>query len=239
MSQSHDIGRTAQAVDQLDRALGVEFQRFRIRADVCEVRQSEISGCGCARPGQVVQVGGDRCHYIFVAHELVGFTSCSLHGWVARTGLAEPLTKRSAVDQVDLLGREFTKRRHAGLRILQKAGDATLEQGNLTEIGDVGLEATTPLLDKARGEYEKLTKASTDARSKLQANTPLLDEARGEYEGLKKATSDALSKLERITSLQDGLTQTVKTYTPLLDKARSEYEELTKRIRESHQLPNQ
>jgi hypothetical protein len=47
------------------------------------------------------------------------------------------------------------------------------------------LEATTPLLDKARGDYEKLTKASTDARSKLEATTPLFDKARGEYETSK------------------------------------------------------
>jgi chromosome segregation ATPase len=101
------------------------------------------------------------------------------------------------------------------------------------------LEATTPLLDEARGEYEGLTKASTDARSKLEATTPLLDKARGDYEKLTKATTDARSKLDRITSLQEGLTETVKIYTPLLNKARSEYEELTKSIREGHQLPNQ
>jgi hypothetical protein len=69
--------------------------------------------------------------------------------------------------------------------------------------------------------------------------TPLLDKARGDYEKLTKATSDALSNLQSITSLQNGLTKTVETYTPLLDKARSEYEELTKCIRENRQLPNQ
>jgi cell division protein FtsL len=76
------------------------------------------------------------------------------------------------------------------------------------------LEATTPLLDKARGEYEGLTKATTDARSKLEATTSVLDKARGEYEGLRKATTDARSKLEATT--------------PLLDNARGEYEGLTK-----------
>jgi hypothetical protein len=37
---------------------------------------------------------------------------------VARTDLAEPLARRSTVDEVDLLGHEFIKRRHARLRIL-------------------------------------------------------------------------------------------------------------------------
>ena len=101
------------------------------------------------------------------------------------------------------------------------------------------LEATTPLLDKARGEYEGLTKATTDARSKLEATmsmqvglnkaveaaTPLLVRARAEYDGLTKATTDTRSKLEGTISL--------------LDKARSEYEELIKRIRVLHQPPNQ
>jgi len=94
-------------------------------------------------------------------------------------------------------------------------------------------------LANAEADLVLATSKSTDARSKLEATTPLLDRARSEYEGLTKATSDALSKLQRITLLQDGLTQAVKTYTPLLDKARSEYEELTKRIRDSRQLPNQ
>jgi hypothetical protein len=40
------------------------------------------------------------------------------------------------------------------------------------------------MLGKALGEYEK--KATTDARSKLDATTPLLDKARGEYEELTK-----------------------------------------------------
>ena len=44
--------------------------------------------------------------------------------------------------------------------------------------------AATPLLDRARGEYEKLAQATADARSKLEATTPLLDKARGEYEDL-------------------------------------------------------
>ena len=64
---------------------------------------------------------------------------------------------------------------------------------------------TTPLLDKARGEYEGLTKATTDARSKLEATTPLLDKARGEYEGLTKATKDALFKFQSITSQEKSL----------------------------------
>jgi hypothetical protein len=33
------------------------------------------------------------------------------------------------------------------------------------------------MLGKARGEYEKLAKATTDARSKLEATTPLLNKA--------------------------------------------------------------
>jgi chromosome segregation ATPase len=107
------------------------------------------------------------------------------------------------------------------------------------------LEATTPLLDKARGEYEGLTKASTDARSKLQAITPLLDKARGDYEGLTKATTDARSKLVATTPLLDkargeyeGLTKATTdarsklvATTPLLDKARGEYEGLTKTVK--------
>jgi hypothetical protein len=48
------------------------------------------------------------------------------------------------------------------------------------------VEDTTLLLFRARGEYEGLTKAATDARSKLEATTPLLDKARGEYEELTK-----------------------------------------------------
>jgi hypothetical protein len=94
-------------------------------------------------------------------------------------------------------------------------------------------------LANAEADLVLATSKSTDARSKLEATTPLLDKARGEYEGLTRASTDALSKLQGITSLQDGLTKTVETYTPLLNKARSEYEELTKRIRESRQLPNQ
>ena len=46
------------------------------------------------------------------------------------------------------------------------------------------VEAATPLLVRARAEYDGLTKATTDARSKLEATTPLLDEARREYEEL-------------------------------------------------------
>jgi chromosome segregation ATPase len=42
------------------------------------------------------------------------------------------------------------------------------------------------LLDITRGLYEQQTKATTDARSKLEAITPLLDKARGEYEELTK-----------------------------------------------------
>jgi len=48
------------------------------------------------------------------------------------------------------------------------------------------LEATTPLLVRARAEYEGLTKATTDARSKFEATTRLLDKAQGEYEELIK-----------------------------------------------------
>jgi hypothetical protein len=40
------------------------------------------------------------------------------------------------------------------------------------------------MLGKALGEYEK--KATTDAGSKFDATTPLLDKARGEYEELTK-----------------------------------------------------
>jgi hypothetical protein len=42
------------------------------------------------------------------------------------------------------------------------------------------------MLDKARGEYEGLTKATTDARSKFEATTSLLGKAQGEYEELIK-----------------------------------------------------
>ncbi|MGH6842677.1 MAG: hypothetical protein ACREDV_11400, partial [Methylocella sp.] len=52
------------------------------------------------------------------------------------------------------------------------------------------LEAATSLLDKDRGEYEKLTKATADARSKLDATAPLLDKARGEYEELTRRIRD-------------------------------------------------
>jgi len=104
------------------------------------------------------------------------------------------------------------------------------------------LEATTPMLDKARGEYEGLTKTTIDARSKLEATTPLLDKARGDYEGLTKATIDARSKLEATTPVLDKardqyekLTKAstdarskLEATTPLLDKARGEYEKLTK-----------
>jgi hypothetical protein len=72
-------------------------------------------------------------------------------------------------------------------------------QGGLTKT----VKTYTPLLDKARGDYEGLTNASTDARSKLEATTPLLDKARGEYEKLIKASTDARSKLEATTPLLD------------------------------------
>ena len=105
------------------------------------------------------------------------------------------------------------------------------------------LEATTPQLDKARGEYEGLAKATTEARSKLEATTPQLDKARGDYEKLTKATNDAVSKLQIMTSqqesLHDSLTMTAETFTLLLNKAQSLYAELTMRIRESHQPTNQ
>jgi hypothetical protein len=48
------------------------------------------------------------------------------------------------------------------------------------------VEAATPLLVRARAEYDGLTKATTDARSKLEATMSLLDKARGEYEELIK-----------------------------------------------------
>jgi hypothetical protein len=63
------------------------------------------------------------------------------------------------------------------------------------------LQATTPLLDKARGDYDGLTKATSDARSKLEAITPLLDKARGEYEELTKRI-DSFNHRQ----ISDGLT---------------------------------
>lgn len=77
--QSCDIGRTAQTIYELDRALGVDFQRFRVGADIGEICEREISGRVCARARKVLQVGGNQCDHIFVAHEFVVFTSCRLH----------------------------------------------------------------------------------------------------------------------------------------------------------------
>jgi hypothetical protein len=48
------------------------------------------------------------------------------------------------------------------------------------------VEAATPLLVGARAEYDGLTKATTDTRSKLEGTISLLDKARSEYEELIK-----------------------------------------------------
>jgi predicted nucleic acid-binding Zn-ribbon protein len=126
-------------------------------------------------------------------------------------------------------------------KLANAEADFTLATGKSTEARSK-LEAITPLLDKARGEYEGLAKATTDARSKLGATTPLLDKARGEYEGLAKAIVDARSKLEATPLLLDkargeyeklakaatDARSKLDATTPLLDKARGEYEKLAK-----------
>ncbi len=132
-------------------------------------------------------------------------------------------------------------------KLANAEADLVLATGKSTDARSK-LEATAPLLDKARGEYEGLTKATTDARSKLQATTSLLDKARGDYEGLTKATIDARSKLEATTPLLDKargdyekLTKSttdarskLEATTPLLDKARGDYEKLTKATIDAH-----
>jgi len=55
-----------------------------------------------------------------------------------------------------------------------------------------------------------LLPAVTDDRSKLEATTPLLDKARGEYEGLTKATTDARSSSKRPRQLLAKLAETTK-----------------------------
>ena len=54
---------------------------------------------------------------------------------IARSDLAEPLARRPAIDNVDLLGDELVEAGHARLRILQEAGDVALEQRNIIKIG--------------------------------------------------------------------------------------------------------
>jgi len=126
-------------------------------------------------------------------------------------------------------------------KLANAEADLVLATGKSTDARSK-LEATSSLLDKSRGEYEGLIKATTDARSKLQTTLSLLDKARGDYEGLTKATIDARSKLEATTPLLDkargdyeGLTKAstdarykLEATTPLLDKARGDYEGLTK-----------
>jgi hypothetical protein len=51
---------------------------------------------------------------------------------------------------------------------------------------------------------------SSDARSKLEAVTPQLDKARGEYEALTWATAAARSKLDAITPQLDRMHTTAK-----------------------------
>jgi chromosome segregation ATPase len=131
----------------------------------------------------------------------------------------------------------FVVTRDVNSSVIALQRDLIAAQTALKTASDALVEQRQKLAN-AEADLVLATSKSTDARSKLEATTPLLDKARGEYEGLTKATSDALSNLQRITSLQDGLTKTVETYAPLLDKARSEYEELSKRIRDSRQLPN-
>jgi cell division protein FtsL len=82
-------------------------------------------------------------------------------------------------------------------KLANAEADLVLATGKSTDARSK-LEATSSLLDKSRGEYEGLIKATTDARSKLQTTLSLLDKARGDYEGLTKATTDARSKLSVI-----------------------------------------
>src|SRR6202047_2151542 len=117
----------------------------------------------------------------------------------------------------------FVVTRDVNNSIIALQRDIIAAQTALKTASDALVEQRQKLAN-AEADLVLATSKSTDARSKLEATTPLLDKARGEYEGLTKATSDALSKLQRITSLQDGLTKAstdarskLEAITPLLD----------------------
>jgi hypothetical protein len=85
----------------------------------------------------------------------------------------------------------FAVTRDVNHSVIALQNDIIAAQTALKTASDALVEQRQKLAN-AEADLILATSKSTDARSKLQATAPLLDKARGEYEGLSNAATDAV-----------------------------------------------
>jgi predicted nucleic acid-binding Zn-ribbon protein len=93
----------------------------------------------------------------------------------------------------------FAATRDVNNSVIALQKDIIAAQTSIKAASDVLVEQKQKLT-----EFALATRTLTNARSKLEAATSRLDKARGDYEGLTKATTNAESKLTTATSLSSG-----------------------------------
>jgi peptidoglycan hydrolase CwlO-like protein len=103
----------------------------------------------------------------------------------------------------------FAATRDVNNSVIALQKDIIAAQTSIKAASDVLVEQKQKLAN-AGAEFAFATRTLTNPRSKLKAATSRLDKARGDYEGLTKAANYARSKLEATAPLLERLEATMK-----------------------------